>query len=86
VQIPEQQSVPTLHVTPVSWHGRSQKPAAQKREQHCALAVQARPVDWQMGPPSRLCGGAHLAGDPVQRKLQHSAFPAHVPPSAAHGI
>jgi hypothetical protein len=44
VQIPEQQSVPTLHATLRSWQGRSQNPATQSREQHCALVAQLLPV------------------------------------------
>ena len=86
VQVPEQQSVPTLQGTPPSWHGKSQKSPTQDCEQHWALVVQLRPVARQTAPPSPGKGGAHLGGDPAQRKLQHSAFDVHAPPSAPQGI
>jgi hypothetical protein len=80
VQTPEQQSVPTRHLTPVSWHNRSQKPPEQYREQHWSSDWQLAPVRAQVRP----AGSPHW--EPVHANPQHSAPMVQAAPSPRHGI
>jgi len=80
---PEQQSAAAEQATPVSLHGKSQKPPEQNPEQHSVLEAQLLPdiVHEEIAPASAT---RPQVPPGRQLKLQHSAGCPHLAPSPRH--